>query len=299
MATVTIALPNRPVMKVHKGWTPIKKHGNVNKSLPPVDQHCFEAKTLSRKCKSPAANPSENETPRKSQNTPTTRSQKIGQRFEFINDATEPLCLKNAAVRKLVRSHVMKEVVRERLEQKKTKPKDADSKLEEAKGAEKPCQTSEGRMEWLSKDSIELALLAQHQSTHSFPLGQEVEYHFPDLPRKSLAKIHRLASLYFTQLGSAMFPMDFHLAYYLPWQFLILDISTIDDVVFQAVLYCAAVCSTLAAGKRDSRDVTVQMSLAIVLINKRLAGGMRVADGMLGAVSCLAMGEVSSVNCCQ
>ena len=295
MDIITFALPDRPVMTVHKGWTPTKKHGNVNRWVHPVDQHHSKAKTLSRKGKSSAAKPFEKETSGVSQLTPTTRSQKIGQRFEFINDATEPLHTKDAAVRKLVRSHVMKEVARERREQKKTKLKDTDSQGEEAKGAGQPCLASDQRIEGCSGDNIELAVPAQHQSAPSSPLEQEVEYNFPDLPRKSLVNIRRLAFLYFTQLGSAMFPMEFHLAYQPPWQLLVLDISMTDDAVFQALLYSSAVCSTLAEGKRDSHDITVQMGLTIELVNRRLDGGMRVADGMLSAVSCLAMGEVSSV----
>ena len=295
MDTITIALPDGPVMTVHKGWTPTKKHGNVNKWALPVDQHHSQAKTSSRKGKSSTAKPSEKEKPRVSQLTPTPRSQKVGQRFEFINDATEPLHTKDAAVRKLVRSHVMKEVARERREQKKTKLKDTDSDREKARGAEKPPLASERQIERRSGDSIELALPAQHQSTPSSPLDQEVEYNFPDLPRKSLVNIRRLAFLYFTQLGSAMFPMEFHLAYQPPWQLLVLDVSMTDDAVFQAMFYGSAVSSTLAEGKRDSHDITVQMGLTIELINRRLDGGMRVADGMLSAVSCLAMGEVSSV----
>lgn len=295
MDTITIALPDRPVMTVHKGWTPSKKHGNINKWVLPVKQHHSQAKTLSRKGKSSAANPPGNATLPVSQLTPTTNSQKIGKRFEFINDATEPLHTKDASVRKLVRSHVMKEVARERREQKKTQLKDADSKREEAKRSEESRLPSERRIEGGSGDSIDLAPPAEHQSTTSPPLDHEVEYRFPDIPRKSLASIRRLAFLYFTQLGSAMFPMEFHLAYQPPWQLLVLDISMTDDAVFQALLYCAAVTSTLAKGKKDSHDITVQMGLTIELINKRLDGGMRVADGMLGAVSCLAMGEVSSV----
>ena len=295
MDIIPIALPERPVMTVHKGWTPSKKHGNVNKWVLPVNLHHSEAKTLSRKGKSSAAHPPENATPPASQLTPAARSQKIGQRFEFINDATEPLHTKDASVRKLVRSHVMKEVARERREQKKTKLKDADSKREAAKRTEESCLPSERQIEGSSGDNTEIAFPAEHQSTPSPPLDQEVEYHFPDIPRKSLVSIRRLAFLYFTQLGSAMFPMEFHLAYQPPWQLLVLDISMTDDAVFQALLYCAAVTSTLAEGKRDSHDITVQMGLTIELINKRLDGGMRVADGMLWAVSCLAMGEVSSV----
>lgn len=68
-----------------------------------------------------------------------------------------------------------------------------------------------------------------------------------------------------------------------------------DDAVFQSMFYAAAVCSTLAKGRRDSDDVAGQMSLTIGLINRRLGGGIGTADGMLLAVCHLATGEV----CCD
>ena len=189
----------------------------------------------------------------------------------------------------------MKEVARKRQE-RKTKLKDAYDKCEKAEGTEKASPTSE-REERLSGDNVELVLVpsARDQSSPSFPLGKKVDYHFTDFLSKVQANIRRLATVYFTQLGSAMFPMEFHSAYNPPIQLSALDFSMTDEAVFQALLYAAALCSTLAEGRRDSSDVTVQMSRSMRLINQRLRDGMGTADGMLGAVSCLAMGEVSTV----
>ena len=73
-----------------------------------------------------------------------------------------------------------------------------------------------------------------------------------------------------------------------------LDSSFTNDVVFHSLFYAAAVCSTLAEGKRSSSEVTAQMGMTIWSINRLLQGDMGIAGGMLGAVCHLAMGEVSS-----
>ena len=71
------------------------------------------------------------------------------------------------------------------------------------------------------------------------------------------------------------------------------DSSFVDNVVIQSLSYAAAVCSTLAKGKRNRSDITAQMNKTIRFINRRLEGERGVADGVLGAVIHQAMGEVS------
>ena len=67
--------------------------------------------------------------------------------------------------------------------------------------------------------------------------------------RNSPYNIFRLAALHMRQLAFAMFPMEFHISYHPPTQLSILDFSMTDDAVFQAWLYVAAICSTLADEK--------------------------------------------------
>lgn len=119
MDTVTIALPNRPVVTVHRGWTPSKRRGKVSKiskSVSAVDQKRFPTRgfsKLSPKGDSLAAN-SPGGTHRIRGIVPTTGSRQTSKQIEFTNNSAEPLHTKGAAVRELVRSHVMKEVARKR-----------------------------------------------------------------------------------------------------------------------------------------------------------------------------------------
>ena len=298
MESVTIKLPNRPVTTVHKGWVPSKKRSNIINSVPAVNQPRFETHTFSissRKGKSSAANPPEEETLPVSQSSPNSRQGGTSRRIDFVNNASEPLHTKDAAVRRLVRSHAMKEVARKRREQRKTKLKDADAECEKAKGANEMSSPSERPVERLSGDDVVSVPPARGKGVLYVSDRSEIDFCFTDYLSKTQADRRRLASLYSTHIGSAMFPMEFHLAYNPPMQLSALDSSITDDAMFQSLFYAKAVCSTLAEGNRNSIHITAQMSRTIWLINRLLDGGMCLADGMLGAVCNLAMGEVSTM----
>lgn len=292
MESMTITLPNKPTITVHKGWTPLTKRGN--KTVLTLDQPRFETHAFSirsRKGEPSTAKPPEEASSLISQAVPAARLRKTGQQFDFVNNACEPLHTKDVAVRKLVRSHAMREVCRERREQKK-KLEDEISRCDQTKEIH---AASQREPEQISKDAVEAFLLARGQSIACGSSDRRIEYCFTNYLSRIHANIHRLETQYFTQLGSAIFPMEFHLAYDPPMQLWKLDPSFTDDAVYQSLMYAAAVCSTLADGRRNSDDVPLQMSMTIGLINKLLNVGM-VGDGMLGAVSHLAMGEVSGVG---
>ena len=306
MQSITVALPNRPSTTIHKGWAPSKTCRNVNQSRPAVDQLPFEAYTFSiwsPKGQSTAAKPP-GEGRSASQVVSTTGSWRNGQQFDFVNNASEPLHTKDAAVRKLVRSHAMKEVVRKRREGKRAKVKNAntgDTKCERIRKGSQESRASEGEgpTDRLPGDNVTSMHPAQCQSvpcTRTL-IHADIDYCFNNYVSKIHVNISRLKSLYFTQVGSAVFPIEFHRAYDPPTQLWSLDPSFANEgVVYQSLLYAAAVCSTLAEGKRYSSEIAAQMGLTIVLINKLLDGGLWMADGMLGAVCHLAIGEVSKVT---
>ena len=299
MESATVTLPKGPNITVYKGWTPARKRGNVIKSVPAVDPPCFEPHTFSissQRGKSLAAKSSVEETPVIGQIIPAVKPRRTGQLIDFVNNAFEPLHTKDAAVRRLVRSHAMKEVARERREQRKTRLKDVDIKREKARGTNEPSLPSERPTERPSGDHVISLPPEQGYSVPYALLRPEIDYCFMDYLSQIQAKTRRLASLYFPQIGSAIFPMEFHLAYNPPMQLWTLDSTFTDDVVIQSMSYTAAVCTTLAEGKRYSSDIAAQMSLTIGMINRLLEGGMGLADGMLGAVTHLAMGEVSGAN---
>ena len=65
-----------------------------------------------------------------------------------------------------------------------------------------------------------------------------------------------------------------------------------DDVIFHGMLYSSAVSAGLFAGQMESQDIANQMEKTIGLVNRRLGEGRGVSDVVIGAVTCLAIGEV-------
>ena len=300
MQSVTVALPNRPIITIHKGWAPSKTCRNVNQSRPAVDQPPFEAHTfsiLSPEGKSTVAKPHEEGASLASQIISTTGPWGIGRQFNFVNNASEPLHTKDAAVRKLVRSHAMKEVVRKKGERKGAKLKDANTKSEKIRKGSEEFRASEGLTDRLPGDNVTSMLPARGQSVPCTLVHADIDYCFNNYLSKIQVNISRLKSLYFAQVGSAVLPIEFHQAYDPPTQLWSLDPSfTIDGLVYQSLIYATAVCSTLAEGKRCSSEISAQMGLTIRLINKLLDGGLGMVDGMLAAVCHLAVGEVSKAT---
>ena len=302
MESVTIALPNRPTITVYKGWVPSKTCRNVIRLKSTVGQPGFETHTFSissQKGQSSAAKAPDEGTPLISQVNSTTKPSGTVQQIDFVNNASEPLHTKDAAVRKLVRSHAMKEVARERREQKKAKLNNANTKCEEARGANETRCLSERPAERVPGGDVISVSPARDQSVACALTRPQIDYCFTDYLSGIQANIRSLNSLYLAQVGSAVFPIEFHLAYDPPMQLLSLDSSFTDYAVFQSLSYAAAVCSTLAEGKKNSREITAQMGMTICLVNRLLQEAVGIADGMLGAVCHLAMGEVSSRACSE
>jgi hypothetical protein len=66
-----------------------------------------------------------------------------------------------------------------------------------------------------------------------------------------------------------------------------------DEAMFHAVLYAAAVYLALLLGRRESRDTIYYLTQTISILQKRLnASKQQFDDSTLGAISCLALGEV-------
>ena len=295
MESVVITLPDRPTITVHKGWTASKKAGKVVNPVHHEDKKCFETHTFSvcGKDKGSALKPPEEAIPLAGQILQAARPRVLDQQIDFVNNASEPLQTKDATVRTLVRSHAMKSVARERREQKSKKLNDTKCTREKAREANNVLPSSRRPIESLSRTKVDTIPLTRDQEVAYALLGQKFDDYFTDYLSKLQANKYRLETLYFTQLGSLMFPMEFHLAYNPPIQLSSFDSSFVDNVIIQSLSYAAAVCSTLAKGKTNSSDITAEMNKTIRFINRLLEEEKGVADGMLGAVIHLAMGEVS------
>ena len=149
-------------------------------------------------------------------------------------------------------------------------------------------------------DLISLHAVFDQYPTSACRLSPQLLYHFTDFPTTIFhpnmhlhPNIQGLVTRFFTQLASSIFALDSSLLSYNPMrQVFLMEFIMTDPAVFHALLYSGAVCAAVTNGLRESRDITVTMNRTIVLVNKRLGIGHGTEDTVIGAVSCLAMGEV-------
>ena len=223
-----------------------------------------------------------------------------GQQIEFVN-ATESSTAKDPAVRKRVRSHVMKGVARDRRERNKSKLKSAEDK----RLALSPCpklpsslgrtrhsvSSSNGNGTLKGERGIVPAALVSPISLQ--PIAREIQWHFSAFPDMYTPNARKLTALHFDQYATAMYPNEHSLTFN-PIKSRV-QFYMSDSVIFHAMLYVAAVSSSLFGGETGSSDVTIQLGTTMALANRRLAGKAdeRISDAVIGAVARLAFGEVS------
>jgi hypothetical protein len=66
-----------------------------------------------------------------------------------------------------------------------------------------------------------------------------------------------------------------------------------DAALLHGVLYAGALYLALLEGKRESKDTMYHFSELVKIVNNRLSeSGKDVEDNTIGAVTCLALGEV-------
>lgn len=309
--TVTINVPEWPMMTVHRSWTCNKKCSSTQKSTTiskqnsPTETPSHTSCSSTNNSSSPKSCEDEEQISRNKTRVANVKLRTNGQHIEFIN-ATDLSSTKDTATRRLVRSHVMKGVSRERRVQRNAKLKQMHDKLvppkdfevttkhltqEEATTLSPPSRQSHALTR---KDNVSLMhCIKARQNPSCYDLGPQFSYHFKDYPTPIPASMHHLITRFFTQLAPSIFPLDASLAYNPMKQIFLVGWSMTDTAVFHALLYSGAVCSTLSAGERDSKDVYFQMSRVIRLVNSRLNAGEGTSDSIVSAVGCLAMGEVN------
>ncbi len=207
------------------------------------------------------------------------------QHFEFVN-STEPRRPQGSEVRKLIRRHVRNDFVRLH---------------GGAKGGQK-------------NDDIPVSISAKPQATlpYDYPLDEENSlgpmessniprpFGFPTetsaYPIEMTEKTHALFSHYLTCVSSRMFPIEYCLKSNPlkspDW----IRFAVTDSAMFHAVLYAAAVCLALVQGRRESKDIVHHQSRTIPIIQQRLHDSTSfMDDSTLGAISCLALGEVGQI----
>jgi hypothetical protein len=113
------------------------------------------------------------------------------------------------------------------------------------------------------------------------------EYPIPMQPHT-----HQLLSNYMTHVTSRIFPiagpLKFNPFKTQGW----FQFAVTDAAMLHALLYAGAVYLALLNGKTESEDTVHHLSQTISIVSKRLSETEQVQDSTIGAISCLALGEV-------
>lgn len=269
-------VPDGPMITIHKGWQiPRKKHRNKSILLSHSDNQSTsfvnpQDSLLTAVCP-------ENKIRLR---TPAQRQ------YEFIN-ATTPERNKDPDVRKLVRTHVRNEYVRDTRRKKKTTLKKSTTHLPSPTHTTSSSDTS--CPETLNPDRDDSIVVPQF-------LGFPTALCISEYPIEMQPHTHGLLSRYMTHVTSRMYPLEPHLksnpAKSQEW----FRFAVTDAAMLHAMLYAGAIYLALLEGKRESGDTVYHLSQTISIVNKRLSeSSLHVQDSTIGALSCLALG---AVRCC-
>lgn len=213
----------------------------------------------------------------------------VTQEFEFVN-GTDPFRNKDPEIRKLVRAHVVKDSSRKRKLQKRginkgrTGKGKYDDKIE-ARGSESE------------------SLITSENTLSPSTIGADSEIEgvacwFP-LPTPGLDPHPQLSPLIYhiSKVGESMWPLSDLLRFNPISPASWFDWCLTDEALFHALLYTTSTYAGLFAGTTDSKESIVHVGKSLSLINERLSRmgvEVEVETGTIGAVSCLALTEVSS-----
>ena len=281
MDSVTIMGTKGPTIMVHRGWRHKKTQQNEKKR---------NQRRESIAASSPLQDDSEEEKP-----TLPTRQDAAGPKrpapqreMAFVN-ITNPSRNKDQDLRKFVKSHVMKENARGKRQQHKA-VKDRD--LTTVQPPTYPQKELVPRVSFRDGLHTQTSLL-------SLRVGMELDLRIKAPSFDTDPWATRLANLYLSDVVSAMFPMESHLAFNPIRTNIVVEWAIHDDAVWHAMLYTSAICCDLKSGQgeKGSPYVIMQRQKAIASINHRLAQSPKeISEQTINAVACLAIGEVGDLH---
>ena len=294
MSTITTSASNGMAVTVHKGWSRMPQ-SNDNQRYRPTTK-CYSLgrskpfSSISGRRIS-AMQPCDSHVPRTIQETVASTPQARGRQVEFVN-ATLIAPSRTPATRKLVKSHVMKEVSRTRQEQKHAKNKHANGFCgvrQVPSNQDLLASANENKYLYCGISTSSPIGIA----SNPYELTKQVNYHFDAFPTEAAPYMTGLLTVFFRQFASAMFPLELNLTYNPILTVSIMEQTMNDDACFHAILFSAAISAGLYQGKSDTVEIASHMNKTIGIVNERLGDvTIDTSLGILGAVSCLAFGEV-------
>jgi hypothetical protein len=185
------------------------------------------------------------------------RKDKTVQQFQFIN-ATTPRFSRDCKTQKTVRRHVRNDFLRQQ---------EHDNKY------------NRNHNQPITPSTIQPPISHPTALTNSqYPI---------DMPPHT----HALLSSYLTHAAQRMYPstsLKSNPLHSPAW----LHFAVTDAAMFHAMLYAGAVYMALLAGTHESRDSIFHQNQTVAIVQARLGEGLQIQDSTLGAISCLALGEV-------
>jgi len=269
MNCFNVIVPEGPMVTVHKGWrVPSSRHGAASPFLPlPM---CSGHSNKIDKMKSSG----------------------IGRQFEFVN-AVKPGRNKDPEVRKLVRTHVRNEHVRNTLHpsqapQRKLVPHVAD-----------PLNPGSANLQssasLLTNPALSVPRAGGQDTSPRVPrnIGYPTALLNFEFPIEMNSSVHMLLDQYLIHAPRRLYPLESCLRSNPlrspEWfQYAIRDAAMLHGMLYAGSLYLA-----LLEGKTGTKDSMHHLGHVVSIVKKRLNesdGGIE--DSTIGAISCLALGEV-------
>ncbi|TVY40654.1 hypothetical protein LSUB1_G002301 [Lachnellula subtilissima] len=272
MNSFNILVPDGPMVTVHKGWrVPSSRHGTASPlPLPMYSDHSDKIDKL--------------------------KSSRIGRQFEFVN-AVKPGRNKDPEVRKLVRTHVRNEHVRNTLHpsqapQRKLVPHVAD-----------PLNPGSGNLQSSAlRPTNPASSVPSAGSQDSRPrvprnIGYPTALLNFEFPIEMNSSVHMLLDQYLMHAPRRLYPLESCLRSNPlrspEWfQYAIRDAAMLHGMLYAGSLYLA-----LLEGKTGTKDSMHHLGHVVSIVKRRLNesdGGIE--DSTIGAISCLALGEAITGN---
>lgn len=270
---IVLDVQSGSVVLIHKGWTRSKRRFVVgqNKSLP---QPQLIRNTSRHHTRVDASMLLEDEvTPQEDEVTPE-KSPVPDRKFEFVN-GTKPFRNRDPAVRKLVRAHVMRDL---------SMSKKRQQQLRDQKALLHVLDPRKGDQLWTNVPKYDLSPAIPRRLSHEVILGS--------FPVDMQPNLHKLLLRYLTTVPGPTHLFDSP-AKYNPLRAEWFRYAMTDKALFHAMLYTACVCIGLIEGVAEPADAIVQMDKTLQLVNRRLLDPSGdVTDGIIAALTCVALGEV-------
>lgn len=257
-----VIMPDGPMVTVHKGWqVPGQRHKTVSPSVP---------RTLQQR----EADPEVDKSP----------SPHAGRHFEFVN-AVRPGRNKDPEVRKLVRTHVRNEHIRSALQPRDNPPRKLVPSMSTLSDHgcgvhQSPASASRGR----------------RRSAHpGIPqnMGHPTALVNFDFPIEMTASIHLLLENYLIYAPRRLYPLESCLKSNPLKSSEWFQYAVRDAAMLHGMLYMGALSLALSEGKTETDHTLRHFGHVVSIVNQRLNEPAReIDDSTIGAISCLALGEV-------